>query len=155
MRDASKVEVRRLEDEELDALLSLYVHLHDADDPLPPRSVVEGVWHAIQNDPNVKCFGLFFEGTLVASCILSVVANLTRGCRPYALIENVVTHSDYRRQGLGKALLAHVLEHAWGRNCYKAMLQTGRTDEGLYRFYESAGFDRHAKQAFLAKPPVR
>jgi hypothetical protein len=32
------------------------------------------------------------------------------------------------------------------------MLLTGRKDEGTYRFYESIGFDRHAKQAFLAKP---
>ena len=37
-------------------------------------------------------------------------------------------------------------------NCYKAMLLTGRKNEGIYRFYESAGFDRHAKQTFVAKP---
>jgi hypothetical protein len=32
------------------------------------------------------------------------------------------------------------------------MLLTGRKNEGTYQFYESVGFDRHAKQAFLAKP---
>jgi hypothetical protein len=36
---------------------------------------------------------------------------------------------------------------------YKVMLLTGRKDEGTYRFYESAGFDRYSKQAFLAKLP--
>jgi hypothetical protein len=34
------------------------------------------------------------------------------------------------------------------------MLLTGRKDESIYRFYESAGFDRYAKQAFLAKAPA-
>jgi len=32
------------------------------------------------------------------------------------------------------------------------MLLTGRKNEETYRFYKSVGFDRHAKQAFLAKP---
>ena len=30
---------------------------------------------------------------------------------------------------------------------------TGRKDEHTLRFYEQAGFDRHGKQAFVAKPP--
>ena len=37
-------------------------------------------------------------------------------------------------------------------NCYKVMLLTGRKDESTFRFYESAGFDRNAKQAFVATP---
>ena len=40
------------------------------------------------------------------------------------------------------------MTYAWSRNCYKVMLLTGRKNEATYRFYESAGFDRHAKQAF-------
>lgn len=35
---------------------------------------------------------------------------------------------------------------------YKVMLLTGRKDEGTFKFYESAGFDRHTKQAFVARP---
>lgn len=45
-------------------------------------------------------------------------------------------------------MLKHALTYAWSRNCYKVMLLTGRKNEATYRFYESAGFDRHAKQAF-------
>jgi hypothetical protein len=32
------------------------------------------------------------------------------------------------------------------------MLLTGRKDQATLRFYEQAGFDRHGKQAFVAKP---
>ena len=42
---------------------------------------------------------------------------------------------------------------AWRERCYKVMLMTGRKDEHTLRFYEQAGFDRHGKQAFVAKPP--
>jgi GNAT superfamily N-acetyltransferase len=119
---------------------------------MPPKDVVAGVWDMIQRDPHLKYFGAFADKALVSSCTLSVIPNLTRGCRPYGVIENVVTHPQYRRQGLGRAVLQHALNDAWLARCYKVMLLTGRKDEGIYMFYESAGFDREAKQAFLAKP---
>ena len=104
-------------------------------------------------NPRIRYFGGWDEGLLVASCTLTVIPNLTRACRPYGVIENVVTHSAHRNQGWGHALLQHTLAHAWRERCYKVMLMTGRKDEHTLRFYEQAGFDRHGKQAFVAKPP--
>lgn len=141
-----------LNKEDLDQLFELYLHLHESDDPLPPENVVQSIWEEIQENPRHKYFGLYEGDLLISSCVLNIIPNLTRGCRPYGLIENVVTHSDFRRRGLGRALLQHALDYAWQRGCYKVMLLTGRKDEGTYTFYESAGFDRHAKQAFLARP---
>ena len=37
-------------------------------------------------------------------------ANLTRNIRPYAFIENVVTHSDYRGKGYATELLSAMTE---------------------------------------------
>ena len=145
--------IRELKEPELPALLELYKHLHATDDPLPSQGEVERIWEAIQENPHLKYFGVFVDNVLVASCALSVIPNLTRCCRPYGVIENVVTHTDFRRQGNGRSVLKHALAHAWSCGCYKVMLLTGRKDEGTYRFYESVGFDRHSKQAFLARPP--
>ena len=89
---------------------------------------------------------------LMLACVLCIIPNLTRGLKPYGVIENVVTHADHRRQGYGRLVLEHALQHAWSQNCYKVMLLTGRKSEAVFGFYESVGFDRHAKQAFLAKP---
>jgi GNAT superfamily N-acetyltransferase len=149
------MELREIELSELDELLTLYDHLHDADDALPAPSVVHAIWQDIKADPHQKYFGAFIDGKLVASCVLVIVPNLTRGCRPYGVIENVVTHGDFRRRGIGKALLKTALAFAWEQKCYKIMLLTGRKTEAVFKFYESAGFDRHAKQAFLAKPPQK
>jgi len=77
----------------------------------------------------------------------------TRACRPYALIENVVTHADHRNKGYGKAILADALSHAWASGCYKVMLLTGKKDEATLRFYESASFVADEKWGFVAKPP--
>ena len=146
------MEIREIEENELNELLDLYSHLHSWDDPLPKIGVVSAIWREIQASPNIKYFGLYVDGRLVSSCTISIIPNLTRGCRPYGVIENVVTHKDFRRKGYGSDILVHALEYAWSRDCYKVMLQTGRKDEATFRFYESVGFDRHEKQAFLARP---
>ncbi len=143
---------RELKATDLDQLLSLYSQMHDVDDLLPERQMVEKVWQEIQDNSHFKYFGAFFNKKLVSSCTLSVIPNLTRACRPYGVIENVVTHSDYRRRGYASNILKYALNHAWSKGCYKVMLLTGRKTEEIYRFYESVGFDRYSKQAFLAKP---
>ena len=149
----TSVQIRRIDPRELAQLLALYQHLHGADDPLPADSVVQTVWQDLMDDPRTMCLGGFEGGALVASCVLLIIPNLTRGCRPYGLIENVVTHADHRQRGHGRVVLQHALQLAWAQGCYKVMLMTGRKDEAMTHFYEGAGFDRHDKQAFVARPP--
>ncbi|MCG8416252.1 MAG: GNAT family N-acetyltransferase [Pseudomonadales bacterium] len=146
------MELRELATEELPELIDLYKHLHESDSELPAEDEIKLIWNEIESNSSIKYFGVFISGRLVSSCTITVVPNLTRGCKPYALIENVVTHESFRRKGFGKAVLDAALKFAWERGCYKVMLMTGRLDEETFVFYESAGFDRHAKQAFVAKP---
>jgi len=146
------MQLRELNETDLSALLKLYKYLHEQDSPLPSEDRVEEIWEGIQANDDLIYYGLFISEELVSSCTVTIVPNLTRGCRPYAVVENVVTHEKHRGQGYGKAVLRAALDHAWNRDCYKAMLMTGRLNEGTFRFYESAGFDRNEKQAFIAKP---
>jgi len=144
--------INPLVQEHLEALLALYKHLHDSDLPMPTQSVIHQVWDEILANPRMRVFGGFVEGQLVTSCVLGITPNLTRACKPYGVIENVVTHFEHRRKGYGRLLLQHTLNYAWNNDCYKVMLLTGRINESTFLFYESAGFDRKGKQAFVAKP---
>ena len=92
-------------------------------------------------------------GHLGSSCTLVMVPNLTRGGRSYGLIENVVTHVNYRRRGFGHRVLEAALDAAWAANCYKVMLATGSSKEATMRFYETAGFERGGKTFFQARRP--
>src|SRR5579872_4087858 len=114
--------IRLIQPNELNELLALYGHLHRADEPLPEQAVVQAVWQELLANPRYKYFGGYVEETLISSCTITVIPNLTRGCKPYGVIENVVTHASHRNQGYGKALLAHALAHAWSVGCYKVML---------------------------------
>lgn len=148
------LQIRPLEAGDLSALLGLYAHLHRADDPLPGDEVVAVVWQKILARPGHTVFGGWLGDMLVSSCALTTIPNLTRGCRPYGVLENVVTHAAHRNQGHGKAIVAHALTDAWASGCYKVMLLTGRKDDATTRFYESAGFDGDEKRGFVAKPPA-
>jgi GNAT superfamily N-acetyltransferase len=145
--------VRELDPSELDALLDLYQHLHSKDDPLPSRDIVEATWQRIMANDCFRYFCIELDGQLVSSCTITIVPNLTRGCRPYGLVENVVTRLEYRNQGLATRLLQHVQAFAWAQGCYKVMLLTGHKDEETFRFYEGAGFKRGIKTGFISTPP--
>jgi GNAT superfamily N-acetyltransferase len=146
------MKVRALEQQDLPALLALYHHLNPSDVPLPEQRVVESVWSESLANPRMRHFGGFEGDLLVSACTICSIPNLTRGCRPYALVENVVTASTHRRKGWGRAVLAEAIAFAWSENCYKVMLLTGRKDEGVFNFYRSAGFSSDEKNAFIARP---
>ena len=149
------LKVRTLHSSDLCDLLALYAHLHRQDDPLPSGAVVQDTWQEILSNPHHRVFGGYVGDTLVSSCALTIVPNLTRGCRPYGIVENMVTHAGHRNKGYGKAILAHALAHAWAARCYKVMMLTGKKDEATAQFYEGAGFDGDEKRGFIAKPETR
>lgn len=145
--------LRELVKDDLDALLELYRQLHQQDLPLPERSAIACVWGEALRSDDIRYYGCLVSGRLVSSCTVAVLPNLTRACRPYALLENVVTHRDFRRRGYGKAVLQSALDFAWERGCYKVMLMTDRLDEETFRFYETVGFRGDRKQAFVMEQP--
>lgn len=143
---------RLINNNELNGLLNLYTHLNSNDTKPRDSNEFNIVWNKIIADPKVFFFVAEMNRDLLASCHLVIVPNLTRGCRPYGVIENVVTHPDYRGKGIGKGILKYALNVAWAIGCYKVMLMTGSKKEWVHKFYEDAGFQKKIKTAFLAKP---
>lgn len=141
------VTIRAARHDDLEPLLALYRHLHPDEAP-PDAHQARAAWAALMASDLTTVFVAEAGGALVASCTLVVVPNLTRGARPYAVIENVVTDPAYRRRGVGRAVLAAAVDRAWQARCYKVMLATGSRREETLRFYESAGFTRGSKTCF-------
>ena len=144
------LQLRSLQQADVSALLVLYRELHPNDEPLPEARAAE-LWQAIASDANQIYLGGFLGGELVAACNAAITPNLTRGGRPFAVIENVVVASAQRRRGFGTLLLRELVEQCWQRDCYKIMLQSAQNRAGAHDFYEAIGFDRAAKQAFVMK----
>ncbi|NBC69537.1 GNAT family N-acetyltransferase [Paenibacillus sacheonensis] len=142
---------RMIQPDELPQLLDLYKHLHEQDADIVDQEALQRLWSEIMTDPYMKIIVMERDGRLVSTCVLSILKNVTRGARPYGLIENVVTHGDYRKQGLGRAVLQKADDICRAYNCYKVMLLTGSTRDEVHRFYEQAGYRKGLKTGFLKK----
>ena len=68
---------------------------------------------------------------------------------PYAFVENVVTHADYRKKGYATDCLNYAKHIAKENNCYKMMLLTGSKEESTLNFYRNAGYNSTDKTAFI------
>ena len=87
--------VREINENELHELLELYTHLHEKDIPELTEHL-KTTWMTIIQDKNHHIIVNEVDGKIVSSCVCVIIPNLTRNIRPYAFIENVVTHPDYR-----------------------------------------------------------
>ncbi|KYF61103.1 hypothetical protein BE11_16490 [Sorangium cellulosum] len=144
--------LRAARSEDLGGILELYRDLHPEDESFPPEPEISALWARMLEQPGLRVLVLERDAVLVASCSLVVVPNLTRGGRPYALIENVVTRRAHRRRGFGARVVRHALAEAWEAGCYKVMLLTGSRRPEVHRFYEACGFRADDKTGFVARP---
>jgi GNAT superfamily N-acetyltransferase len=141
--------VRLIHYDELGKLLSLYRHLHPEDPEVRESECLESLWKEIFNDPNLYYLVIEDDGEIISSCTLAIIKNLTRNLRPYGLIENMITHPDYRKKGYGTEVLHKAVEIAKENDCYKVMLLTSSKSEDTFRFYEKAGFVQGIKTGFI------
>ena len=140
--------VREIHSDELHQLLTLYTHLHEQGIP-ENNAFLQNTWDTICNDKNHHIIVYEVDGKIVSSCVCVIIPNLTRNIRPYAFIENVVTHTDHRGKGYASACLDYAKEIALKSNCYKMMLLTGSKSESTLNFYKSAGYNCTDKTAFI------
>lgn len=143
-----KLTLREIKENELNELLELYDHLHETGVPEQSEKL-EKTWATIINDKNHHIIVAEENGKLISSVVCVIIPNLTRNVRPYAFIENVVTHSDYRKRGHATACLNYARDIAKKENCYKMMLLTGSKDENTLNFYKQAGYNSADKTAFI------
>ena len=128
--------------------MELYLNLHESSVPKMTEHL-KSVWDTIINDNNHHIIVNEQDGKIVSSCVCVIIPNLTRNVRPYAFVENVVTHSDYRGKGYATDCLNYAKELAKKAECYKMMLLTGSKEDSTLNFYTKAGYNSTDKTAFI------
>lgn len=139
--------IREVRIDEYQQLMELYLHLHETE--IPPVELTKDLWERLVNDPDYHLIVAEEDGRLVSTCTCVIIPNITHGPRPYAWVENVVTHPDYRGRGLATACLDFAKQTAIRENCYRLVLMTGSKLPSTLRFYERAGYNRTDKTGFI------
>lgn len=140
--------VREARREDLDRILELYLCLHETSVPELTEHLT-AVWNQILSDKNHHLIVKEVDGKILSSCVCVVIPNLTRNVRPYAFVENVVTHSEHRGKGYATQCLDYAKAVAEKQNCYKIMLLTGSKEQKTLDFYTRAGYNCTDKAAFI------
>jgi GNAT superfamily N-acetyltransferase len=131
-------------------LLELF-RLSEVSPTVEPIERAEQIWSEILLHENVAVFVSVEEAKVIATCMLITAPNLLRAGQRHGFLENVVTHPEFRGQGHGRAVVQAALGAAWAKDCYHVLLQSGRKDPRVHRFYESCGFEPELRTAYVAR----
>jgi GNAT superfamily N-acetyltransferase len=138
---------------DLERLLDLF-RLSEVSSIAQPADRAERIWSETLAREGVAVFVSESGARIAATCMLITAPNLLRGGRGHGFLENVVTHPECRGQGHGRAVVQAALAEAWARDCYHVLLQSGRKDPRVHRFYESCGFEPGVRIGYVARRPA-
>ena len=94
---------------------------------------------AAKNDRQTLAVARDDQGRAIGMASAQIVISTAEGA-PSAWIEDVVVHSDYRRQGIGKLLLGHLLAWAKARGATRAQLVADKENQSAELFYNGLGW---------------
>lgn len=122
----------------------------------PPKEEQDmNLWEKLiakfEQDENMYLLVVEEDGKVVSSVQMAIIESLTHNVSPFAVIENVVTHVDYRNKGYASALLDKATEIAIKHRCYKVSLETGSNKESTLNFYSNNGFIIDEKHSCLKR----
>lgn len=122
----------------------------------PPKEEQDmNLWRKLlekfEKDENMHLLVIEEDGKCVSSVQMAIIESLTHNVRPFAVIENVVTHASYRNKGYASALLEKATEIAKEHGCYKIFLETGSNKESTLNFYRNNSFAIDEKHSCLKR----
>jgi GNAT superfamily N-acetyltransferase len=138
---------------DLASLLELY-RVAEVSSSAEPIERAETIWIEMLSHDGVAVFVSAEDARIVATCMLITAPNLLRAGQRHGFLENVVTHPEFRGQGYGRAVVDAALAAAWTKDCYHVLLQSGREDPRVHRFYQRCGFKPGLRVGYVVRRPT-
>ncbi len=91
-------------------------------------------WELRNNDVSATYVLKTVEGIVAAFCCVWLVLDELH-------INNIAVRPSYRRLGLARTLLEHVMHEATGKGATRATLEVRRSNAAALRLYERLGFE--------------
>ena len=102
----------------------------------PEDDNLDSIWESFSSQNNVHSFVLLDDELVIGYGSIIIETKIRGGKMGH--IEDIVTHSSHRGQGLGKQLIEHLCAFAKEQQCYKVALQCKPHNTG---FYERCGLE--------------
>jgi GNAT superfamily N-acetyltransferase len=135
--------IREAVSADLPAILSLYGQPDIDNGKVMDLETANTVFRRISRYPNYRIFVASAHGQIVGTYSLVILDNIAHMGAPSAVVEDVIVSADWRRQGVGKAMMTHAMSLCREAKCYKLALSSNLIRQPAHRFYEALGFTRH------------
>lgn len=132
--------VRRAIPDDLSDVVALLSQLHEDEAPPLVGEDLTSTFAEILSSRTRALLVASRDGATVGTLDLFAMANLTRGGRPWAGIENLVVDVACRQQGIGRALVAVAVDTALEAGCYKVQLVSHHKRDAAHALYSHTGF---------------
>ena len=136
------IEIRPAKRNDLSAILALMVDI-ETDDQVLDLPAAEAIFERMQSYPNYTIYVTVAEGKVIGTFSLLIMDNLAHLGAPSGIVEDVVVHSSWRGQGIGKQMMQFAMQQCQKAGCYKMALSSNLIREQAHRFYDQLGFQRH------------
>jgi GNAT superfamily N-acetyltransferase len=85
------------------------------------------------------------EGNVIGSVNGYVCPIICWGCSSFMAVEDVIVDEEYRKRGVGTAMMAYLDDFAARKGCsYAILVSTDKESrKDAHRFYESIGYNKH------------
>ncbi len=144
--------VRSAEVDDLPRLIDLYAAVGFSE--AAPSGARAAIWHMMLASDSLLVAVSTAGAAIVATATLITAPNLLRGGGQHGFLENVATHPDWQGRGHGQAVVRHLLDTAWRLGCHHVLMQSGRADPRVHRFYENLGFVAGLRTGYVANGPI-
>ena len=92
---------------------------------------------------NIKTYVVINDKEIIGTVTLVFENKFIHNCGIVAHLEDLVVANQYRRQGIGKALIEHCIKEAQKHKCYKLILNCTKE---LKKYYKRCGLHKSAIQ---------
>src|SRR5580704_11194177 len=145
--------VRLAREDDLASLLELFA-CSEVSAHARPIERARAIWAETIASDAADVFVAMEGERVAATCMLITAPNLLRGSRRLGVLENVVSHPDFRRGGYGRAVVEAALQAAWDKDCFHVLMQSGRQDPAVHQFYKARGFLPGLRTAYAIHNPA-
>jgi len=137
--------IRRATKDDAEAIANLYRELNT----LSPVSVSPERIGALAKSRDTHLLVCDDAGEIIATALVCLCQDVMFDNQPFALVENVVVSSDYKRKGIGKNMMDYIEVFCLEQDCSKIMLLTSSENRDARSFYTAMGYDPDAKIGFI------
>ena len=132
MDDVKNISIREIVQSDMDAVIEL---LQSMSEFKPSKSEYLPIWNSFHQQSNVHSLVAVIDNQIVGYGSIVIETKIRGGKMGH--IEDIVSHSRFRKKGIGKAVVDALLNIAKENGCYKVVLQC---KEHNIKFYENCNY---------------